>query len=112
MVTLLEAPDMSARVGASMLQTLGLPELIAGDLESYRSISIDLAANKTFFADVRTRLVDAADSTKDKSRVNNPLWNMARYVKPLPLPPLLPSLLLPLLLLLVVVIIIIIIIII
>jgi len=81
MVALLEAEDMSGRVGASLLQTVGIPELIASDLTSYRSIAIDLATNTTFFNDVRSRLVDAADSTRDKKRVNNPLWDMARYVK-------------------------------
>ena len=86
MVTLLEAPDMSARVGASMLHTVGIPELVASDLASYRSISIDLATNTTFFNDVRKRLVAAADSTINDDVTNNPLWNMARYVRLLLLP--------------------------
>jgi len=80
LVTLLEAKDMSARVGASMLHTLGIPELVATDIDSYKEISVKLASNKTFFDDIRSRLVAAADSTKDPNQRNNPLWDMARYV--------------------------------
>jgi len=47
---------LAARVGASMLRSVGLPELIANDLEQYESLALQLAASPPLLDRMRERL--------------------------------------------------------
>lgn len=60
----------AARVAASMLTTLGLPELIARDLAEYERIALELAQSPERMAAVRAKL--------RANRANSPLFDMAR----------------------------------
>jgi predicted O-linked N-acetylglucosamine transferase (SPINDLY family) len=46
----------AGRVAASLLQAVGLPELIAGDLAEYEATALKLATTPALLADVRARL--------------------------------------------------------
>jgi predicted O-linked N-acetylglucosamine transferase (SPINDLY family) len=63
----------SARVAGSMLRTIGLPELIATDLDEYRDIAIRLATNHDELARIRERL--------ETNRLTTPLYDTARLTR-------------------------------
>lgn len=52
----------ASRTGASMLTAVGLPELIAADLDGYRKLALDLARNPDQLAALKTRLAALAPS--------------------------------------------------
>ncbi len=60
----------SARVAGSLLQAVGLPELVTTTWEEYQSIALDLARNPLRFAELRARLnVNRATSSLFKMDV-------------------------------------------
>jgi protein O-GlcNAc transferase len=65
----------AARVAASLLEAIGLPELIAGDLAGYESFAIALAADRPRLAALRARLADR--------RENSPLFDTTRFTRDL-----------------------------
>jgi predicted O-linked N-acetylglucosamine transferase (SPINDLY family) len=63
----------SARVAGSMLRTIGLPELIAENLEDYRDTAIRLARYRDELARIRERL--------EMNRLTTPLYDTARLTR-------------------------------
>lgn len=63
----------AGRVSASLLHAIGLPELIADDLEAYERIALKLAANPDRLSDLKTRLAQNRDTF--------PLFDTARYTR-------------------------------
>ena len=64
-------PTFSGRVAASLLQAVGLPELIAEDLQAYEAMALKLARDR-----------DLLDSVKSKLRENlkiYPLFDTDRF---------------------------------
>jgi len=62
-----------ARVAASLLQAVGLPELIAGSLEEYEDRAVRLATAPTELAGLRAKLAD--------SRLRAPLFDTERFAR-------------------------------
>jgi protein O-GlcNAc transferase len=58
-VLTLPGDTFAARVAGSMLRTLGMPDLIAGDRETYRAIAIRLGRDESARRALRTRLESA-----------------------------------------------------
>ena len=48
--------SFASRVGASLLQAVGLPELIASTPEQYEGLAVELASNPKLMADIRAKL--------------------------------------------------------
>ena len=48
----------AGRVGASLLQAVGLPELIAATQEQYEGLAVELAGNAKLLAGIRTKLLN------------------------------------------------------
>jgi protein O-GlcNAc transferase len=63
----------AGRVGASMLQAIGLPELVASSLAEYEAIALALARDPEALARVRTKLVS--------NRQTEPLFDTARITR-------------------------------
>ena len=63
----------SARVAGSMLRTIGLPELIAENLEDYRDMAIRLARNRDELARIKDRL--------EANRLTTALYDTARLTR-------------------------------
>jgi protein O-GlcNAc transferase len=63
----------SARVGASLLSAVGLPELIAADLAEYERTAIRLAHDPQESAELRARLLSA--------RTTSPLFDTLRFAR-------------------------------
>jgi predicted O-linked N-acetylglucosamine transferase (SPINDLY family) len=61
----------AARVGASLLRAVGLPELIADNLRQYESLALRLAASPDALADIRARL--------RRNRITCPLFDTERF---------------------------------
>jgi predicted O-linked N-acetylglucosamine transferase (SPINDLY family) len=57
-VLTLQGRSFTARVAASLLTHLGLPELVTEDLDSYRQRAIDLCSNPDTLAALRQRVAD------------------------------------------------------
>ena len=70
MLTIL-GPTFAARVGASLLNAVGLPELVATSLEDYRSKALALAGAPAELIALRRRLLEA--------RQTAPLFDSASY---------------------------------
>ena len=64
-----------SRVGASLLQALGLPELITGDLGSYEALALRLATEPDLLAGLRAQLARQLPTA--------PLYDTARYTRDL-----------------------------
>ncbi len=62
-----------ARVAASLLEAVGLPELVAGSLEEYEEIAVSLAADRPRQAALKERLA--------RNRAALPLFDTARLVR-------------------------------
>ena len=75
-VTRGDQKDMGARVGASVLTALGVPELIAPSARAYSQLAVRLARDAAFYRTVRDKLVAAATA----QRPRNPYWDLRRYV--------------------------------
>jgi predicted O-linked N-acetylglucosamine transferase (SPINDLY family) len=72
-----------SRVGTSLLQAVGLPELIAADWEEYRNIALDLARQPARLAVLRRKLsesrrtaplFDTAGSVRDLESLYEQMW--------------------------------------
>lgn len=63
------------RVAASLLQALGLPELVAGDMARYEALAVELASGPERLAALRERLAQA--------RRSSPLFDTARTTRAL-----------------------------
>jgi protein O-GlcNAc transferase len=59
------------RVAASLLNAVGLPELITGTLQEYEGRAAQLAAKPAMLADIRAKLA--------RNRMSHPLFNTERY---------------------------------
>jgi predicted O-linked N-acetylglucosamine transferase (SPINDLY family) len=76
-----------ARVTASVLEAIGLPELVAGDLEQYREIALTLARNPAALAALKAKLAhncrteplfDSPRFTRHLEAVYRALWQRHR----------------------------------
>jgi Glycosyl transferase family 41 len=76
-VTRGDGVDMGSRVGASILTALNLPELIGIDQENYNDIALKLALDKEFYAETRSKLIQANHAKAPM----NPFWDLQRYVR-------------------------------
>jgi predicted O-linked N-acetylglucosamine transferase (SPINDLY family) len=63
----------AGRVAASLLQAVGLPELVANSLDEYRALALDLAVNKEQLRSMRSRLAENRDRL--------PLFNTRRFAR-------------------------------
>ncbi len=63
----------AARVAASLLQAIGLPELITNTSADYEALALDLATNPEKLSELRTRLAD--------NRLTTPLFDTERFVR-------------------------------
>lgn len=65
--------SFASRVVASLLNTIGLPELITHKEEEYEALAIELASDKQKFKDIRMRL--------ENNRVTSPLFDTHLFAK-------------------------------
>jgi len=65
--------SFASRVAGSLLQAVGLPELITHSLEQYEELAINLATNQTLLAQITMKL---RNNTKSM-----PLFDSGKYVK-------------------------------
>jgi predicted O-linked N-acetylglucosamine transferase (SPINDLY family) len=63
----------AARVSASVLNAIGLPDLVAADLEGYRAIALKLARDPAALANVKARLA--------RNRSTMPLFDSPRFTR-------------------------------
>ena len=62
-----------ARCAASMLNAVGLPEMITKTEKDYEELALKLATNKQLLSTIRARLA--------KNRLSTPLFNTEKYTK-------------------------------
>jgi predicted O-linked N-acetylglucosamine transferase (SPINDLY family) len=65
--------SFASRVAASLLNAIGLPELIASTQEEYEALAIELALNSKKLADIKLKLA--------KNRLSTPLFNTPLFTK-------------------------------
>lgn len=65
--------QFAARVGASLLEAIGLPELITATDEAYEALILDLAAKPSRIEQIKARLA--------ANRLTQPLFDTARYTR-------------------------------
>jgi len=65
--------QFSARVAASLLAAVGLPELIAGTDEAYEALALDLATDPDRLAAIRAKLA--------ANRLSQPLFDTVGYTR-------------------------------
>ncbi len=63
----------AARMAASLLTAMGLPELIAADMKEYETLAMSLATEPAKLAAIKTRLT--------KNRATGPLFNTALFTR-------------------------------
>ena len=63
----------AGRVGASMLGTIGLPELVADSLDAYEALALKLARQPELLANVRAKLA--------RNRTTEPLFDTRRFTR-------------------------------
>ncbi len=63
----------AARVGASVLKAVGLPELITATAVQYEELAVELAANPQRLAEIRQKL--------ERHRLTTPLFDTARFTR-------------------------------
>jgi predicted O-linked N-acetylglucosamine transferase (SPINDLY family) len=63
--------QFDGRVAASLLETVGLPELITDTLERYETLALDLARDPGRLAGLRARLAE--------NRLSSPLFDIGRF---------------------------------
>lgn len=78
--------SFAGRVAASLLKTLGLPELIATDYGQYKALILDLAQNKEKLLKLKSRLwnlrtesvlFDTAHTTRNIEKALDLMWGRA-----------------------------------
>ena len=69
----LRGETFSSRVTSSLLTAIGLPELIAGDAESYRALALRLAGDRAYHAVIRARLA--------ANRLSKPLFDSVLFTR-------------------------------
>lgn len=74
-VIALEGTHFASRMGASLLQALGMPQLIVADLTSYRDLAIGLAREPQRRASLRAELA--------RRRGTSPLFDAGRFTREL-----------------------------
>jgi predicted O-linked N-acetylglucosamine transferase (SPINDLY family) len=81
----------SARVAASLLRAVGLPELVTETLEDFEQTAVALACSPARLAELRARLAnnrtraplfDTARTTRDLERAYERMWAIAAAAKP------------------------------
>jgi predicted O-linked N-acetylglucosamine transferase (SPINDLY family) len=72
-VLTLKGQSFASRVAASLLNAIGLPELITNTQEEYESLAIELAMNHQKLADIKLRLAN--------NRLTAPLFNTPLFTK-------------------------------
>ncbi|MBU3632006.1 tetratricopeptide repeat protein, partial [Polynucleobacter sp. AP-Feld-500C-C5] len=72
-VLTLMGQSFASRVAASLLNAIGLPELIANTQEEYEALAIELAQNPQKLADIKQTLVN--------NRLTKPLFNTPLFTK-------------------------------
>lgn len=65
--------SMVSRVAASLLEAVGLPELVTRSLEEYEALALDLARDRDRLAALRARLAGSGRTS--------PLFDIARYTR-------------------------------
>jgi len=65
--------SFAGRVAASLLNTIGLPELITNTQEQYEELAIQLAQNPQILQDIKRKL--------DENRMTSPLFDTHRFTK-------------------------------
>ena len=61
------------RVAGSLLEAIGLPELVTDDLERYEALAISLTSTPALLAELRARLAS--------NRSTHPLFDTARFTR-------------------------------
>ena len=61
------------RVAASLLNAIGLPELVADTLDDYEALALSLARNPRFLQSLRRKI--------DQNRLTMPLFDTQRYTR-------------------------------
>ena len=72
-VLTLTGKSFASRVAASLLNTIGLPELITNNKNEYEALAIELAKNPLKLADIKFKL--------DNNRLTTPLFDTSLFVK-------------------------------
>ena len=67
--------QFDGRVAASLLRTIGLPELVTASLGEYEALALALARDPERLADLRSRLA--------ANRLSSPLCNAERFARPI-----------------------------
>jgi len=75
LVVTLEGRHFASRVSASLLKAIGLPELIAHDLEGFEALAVRMAENPDELGKIRRRLAG--------NRASSPLFDTPRFVRDL-----------------------------
>jgi predicted O-linked N-acetylglucosamine transferase (SPINDLY family) len=65
--------QFDGRVAASLLRTIGLPELVTASLGEYEALALALARDPERLADLRARLA--------ANRLSSPLYNAERFAR-------------------------------
>ena len=74
-VLTLAGPNFPGRVGASLAQSVGMPEMIAPDLATYETRALEFAHNPDVLAAAKAKLA--------RNRRSHPLFDTARYTREL-----------------------------
>jgi len=72
-VLTLMGSSFASRVAASLLNAIGLPELITSTQEEYEALAIDLALNPNKLADIRNKLAN--------NRLTTPLFDTPLFTQ-------------------------------
>ena len=74
-VLTLVGPNFPGRVGASLAHAIGMPEMIASDLGTYKARALEYALNPKLLAQTKARLT--------RNRTTQPLFDTARHTRSL-----------------------------
>ena len=72
-VITLQGKSFASRVAASLLDAIGLPELVTNSQEEYETLAIDLALNHSKYADIKLKLAN--------NRLTTPLFDTPLFTK-------------------------------
>ncbi len=63
----------AGRVAASLLQSVGVPDLVTGTLDDYEALALKLAREGALLAEIRQRL--------ERNRLTHPLFDTDRFAR-------------------------------